>query len=175
MLPPAPIPASSTSAAARAPTPTAASHPTALSRPSPRARPCSATARPTGFCSSAATSSSRSTGFSTSPAARRRSRILISAYGSGERPLLNTRSDNAFTTNVTAVNHVAIVGLRFNQQHERPQVPRLHQHLGRIRLLWGRTGERPAHRGLLLRALRHQPAVPGHAGARDQPRRATAA
>jgi hypothetical protein len=49
--------------------------------------------------------------------------ILISAYGTGDRPTLNTRSDNAITTNITAVNHVAIVGLHFNSNTNDPADP----------------------------------------------------
>ena len=49
--------------------------------------------------------------------------LLISAYGAGDRPLLNTRSDNAITTNVTAVNHVAIVGVHFNSNTNDPSSP----------------------------------------------------
>jgi hypothetical protein len=49
--------------------------------------------------------------------------ILISAYGAGDRPLLNTRSDNAITTNITPVNHVAIVGLHFNSNTNDPASP----------------------------------------------------
>lgn len=49
--------------------------------------------------------------------------ILISAYGSGDRPLLNTRGDNAITTNVTSVNHVAIIGIRFNSNTNDPSSP----------------------------------------------------
>jgi hypothetical protein len=49
--------------------------------------------------------------------------ILISAYGTGDRPLLNTRSDTAIVTNVTPVNHVAIVGIRFNSNTNDPGSP----------------------------------------------------
>jgi hypothetical protein len=49
--------------------------------------------------------------------------ILISAYGTGDRPLLNTRSDNAITTNVTPANHVAIIGVRFNSNTNDPNSP----------------------------------------------------
>ena len=49
--------------------------------------------------------------------------ILISAYGEGDRPLLNTRTDNAISTNVTAVNNVAIVGIHFNSNTNDPSSP----------------------------------------------------
>jgi hypothetical protein len=49
--------------------------------------------------------------------------ILISAYGDGDRPLLNTRTDNAITTNVTAVNDVAVIGLHFNSNTNDPSSP----------------------------------------------------
>ena len=49
--------------------------------------------------------------------------ILISAYGAGDRPLLNTRSDTAILTNITPVNHVAIVGIHFNSNTNDPGSP----------------------------------------------------
>lgn len=49
--------------------------------------------------------------------------ILISAYGIGDRPLLNTRTDNAITTNVTPVKNVAIIGIRFNSNTNDPASP----------------------------------------------------
>lgn len=49
--------------------------------------------------------------------------ILISAYGTGDRPLLNTRNEFAITTNITAVNHVAIIGIRFNSNTNDPKSP----------------------------------------------------
>lgn len=49
--------------------------------------------------------------------------ILISAYGEGDRPLLNTRNDTAIVTNVTPVNHVAIIGINFNSNTADPNSP----------------------------------------------------
>jgi len=49
--------------------------------------------------------------------------LVIGAYGDGERPVLNSRNDNAITTNIVAVNHVAIVGLSFNSNTNDPESP----------------------------------------------------
>ena len=49
--------------------------------------------------------------------------ILISAYGTGERPQINSRNENAITTNNTPVNHVAIIGLHFNSNTNDPSSP----------------------------------------------------
>ena len=49
--------------------------------------------------------------------------LVFSAYGQGDRPLLNTRNENAITTNVTPIKHVAFVGLHFNSNTNDPDSP----------------------------------------------------